>query len=93
MIGGIHMKRQEDILQTIILISFLVIAHFIGNAIIKGILLFLFSTVLIVNTVMKVQTKKDDRLRAKIFYCIMIFFDGLLAASSIYVIAATLINT
>lgn len=86
MIGGIYMKRRYDILHAIILVLFLVIANFIGNAMIKGIILLLFSVVLIVNTTLKLKSKKDDKFRGKIFYGILLFLDIVLAIGSITVI-------
>ncbi len=86
------MKRQYDILHAIILVSFLVIANFIGNAIIKGILLLLFSVVLIVNTIIKLKTKKDDKFGDKLFYSILLFLDAILVVGSIFVIATAVIE-
>ena len=80
------MKRKYDFLHTIILISFLIVACFIENAIIKGILLLLFSSVLFGNTVIKLITKKNDKLSVKFFYGVLLFLDTILTVVSIYVI-------
>jgi hypothetical protein len=91
-IGGIHMTRRYDILHAIILLLFLIIANFIGNAIIKGILLLLFSSILMINTTMKLVSKKNGKLRSKFFYCVLLLLDVILAAASIYVIAISIIE-
>jgi hypothetical protein len=92
MIGGIHMRRQYDILHAIILLSFLIIANLIGNTIIKGILLLLFSAVLMINTAMKLKSKKNRKLRGKIFYYLLLLLNMLLASGALYAIVITIIN-
>ena len=91
MIGGIHMNRRYDILHAIILILFLVVANFVGNAMMKGVLLFLFSAVLIINTVMKFKMKKDDKFKSKFFYGILLFLEVMLAVGSIFVMVSSFI--
>lgn len=86
------MKRRYDITHAVILVLFLIIANFIGNAIIKGILLLLFSGVLIFNTVVKLKVKKDDKFRDKIFLGILLFLDSVLALGSVYVIISALVD-
>jgi hypothetical protein len=80
------MKRRYDLIHAIILISFLVIANFIGNAIIKGILLLLFAIVLTMNTVVKLRTKNNDKFGDKVFYGVLLFLDCILMAGAIYTI-------
>jgi len=86
------MKRRYDIIHSVILILFLVIAYFIENAIMKGILLSLFSGVLLFNTVLKLKTKKDDRFRDKIFLGILLFLDCVLLLGSVYVIISAVLE-
>ncbi len=86
------MKRRYDIVHAIILVLFLVFANFIGNAIVKGLLLLLFSTVLIINTIVKLRMKKNDKITDKIFYGILLLLDVVLAVGSIYVIVSAILE-
>jgi len=86
-------RRQYDILHAIILLSFLIIANFTGSTIIKGILLLLFSAVLMINTAMKLKSKKDSKFRGKIFYYVLLLLNMLLAASALYAIVISIIET
>jgi hypothetical protein len=90
------MKRSYDVLHAVLLVSFLVIANFIGNTIFKGVLLLLFSSVLIVNTALKLKIKLkmklDSKIGEKIFYGILLFLDVVLFIQSIYVIVMTVIE-
>lgn len=86
------MERRYDIVQAAILILFLVAAGFIGNSIVKGILLLLFSAVLIFSTVSKLKKKKDDKIKSKIFYGILLFLDSVLALASLYVIISSVVG-
>lgn len=83
------MKRRYDVVHAIILVLFLVIADFLRNELLKGVLLLLFSVILIVNTVLKLKTK-SDKFRGKIFYGILLFLDTVLAIGAIYVIASAI---
>lgn len=93
LIGGIKMEKRYDIIHAVILVLFLVVAVFIGNAIVKGILLLLFSGVLIFSTIIKLMKKKDDKIKGKIFYGILLFLDSMLALSSVFVIASAIVDT
>jgi hypothetical protein len=81
------MKRKYDIVHAILLVLFLVIANFIGNAIIKGILLLLFAGVLIGNAVCKLKMAEDS-FRDKLFYGILLFLDAVLALGAIFAIVS-----
>jgi hypothetical protein len=85
------MKKRYDFLHTAILILFLVIAYFIGNAILRGILLLVFSGVLMFNTIVKLKTVKSDKIRDKILYGILLFLDSVLLLGAIYVIVSAMI--
>ncbi len=80
------MKRRYDVFYVVILLLFLVIANFIGNAIIKGVLLLLFSLGLIWNTAMKLQEKIKAKQRSRIFYWILLLGDVILAIAAVAVI-------
>jgi hypothetical protein len=69
-----------------ILLVFLVIANFIGNAAVKGVLLLLFAAVLIVNTVLKLKAKTKDKIGGQIFYWVLLILDIILAVCAIVVI-------
>jgi len=84
------LKKRYDVIHAVILVLFLIIASLIGNALIKGILLLLFSGVLIFNTVMKLVIKKDDKFREKYLFGILLFFDLLLAIGAIFVIVTAI---
>lgn len=80
------MKRRYDIVHAVILLLFLVIANFVGNAVVKGVVLLLFASVLIGNTALKLRSKKDDKLGEQIFYWILLILDIILAIGAIIVI-------
>jgi hypothetical protein len=84
------MKQYKDVIitavQSVILVLFLIIACFLDNELVKGILLFLFSGVLIGNTIFKLVTRKKEERRSKIFYSILLVIESLLAAGAITVI-------
>lgn len=86
------MEKRYDIIHAVIMVLLLAAACFISNAIVKGILLLLFSAVLIFNTILKLKTKKVDKIRGKIFYGILLFLDSVLALASIYVIISAIID-
>jgi hypothetical protein len=91
-IGGFYMKKRYDITHAVILILFLVVANFLGNALLKGILLFLFSGVLVFNTVMKLIQKKEDKFTDKILLGILLFLDSLLLLGSVFVIISAIMD-
>ncbi len=80
------MKRRYDIIHAVILLSFLVIANFVGNAVIKGIMLLLFASILIVNTALKLKSKMGDKIGEQIFYWVLLILDIILAVGAIIVI-------
>lgn len=86
------MKSKYDYLYAGILVLLLIAACIINNAIIKGILLLLFSGVLLFNTITKLNAKKEDRFRVKLFLGILLFFDSVLLLSSIYVVVSAILE-
>jgi hypothetical protein len=80
------MKRRYDVMHAVILLLFLVIANFIGNAIIKGIMLLLFSMVLMYSTIDKLRINKNNKFADKIFYGILLFLDSVLVLGAVFVI-------
>lgn len=86
------MNRKYDIAYALILILFLVVAIFIRNSIFKGILLLLFSAVLLFNTILKLKHRKDDKFPRMIFYGILLFLNSILAVGSIYVIILSIVD-
>ncbi len=86
------MKRRYDVIFVAGLLLFLLIANFIGNAIIKGILLLLFSLGLIWNTVLKLLEKRKGKLGIQIFYAFLLLLDVVLAFSAIAVIVLAVIE-
>jgi len=85
------MIRRYDIVHAVILICLLAIANFIGNSVIKGILLLLFSAVLIVNTIMNLHAKKEAKLTDKLFFGILFFLDIVLAIGAVVVITTAIL--
>jgi hypothetical protein len=75
-----------------ILLVFLVIANFVGNAVFKGVLLLLFAAVLIVNTVLKLKTKMNDKIGGQIFYWVLLILDIILAVCAIVVIVMSVLG-
>lgn len=84
------MKRQYDALHAIILLAFLILASFISNAVIRGVMLLLFSTVLTVNTAFKLKAKLKEKLSDKIFYGVLLFLDLLLFLGAMVVIISAI---
>ncbi|MDF2512812.1 MAG: hypothetical protein K0S04_2678 [Herbinix sp.] len=80
------MKRWYDVAYAVILIMILIIAFLIGNAIISGILLLLFSAILIINTSYKLSRKKGDKFKYKVFLMILLLLDTILALGAIIVV-------
>lgn len=80
------MKRRYDVLHAIVMILFLVIANFINNALVKGILLLVFSAVLTFNTAFQWKDKRDDKFVNKFFYGVLLILDIILVIAAISVI-------
>jgi hypothetical protein len=84
------MKQYKDIIHTVvhllIMVLLLVIAGVVENELLKGILLFLFSGALIGNTIYRLIVGKEDRLRSKVFYSVILFFYSILAIGACSVI-------
>jgi hypothetical protein len=86
------MKRRYDVLIVAILMLFLVIAYFVGNAFVKGILLLLFSLCLIWNTVAKLLEMRKEKLRRQIFFAFLLLFNIILAISAVAVIVQAVLE-
>lgn len=84
------MKRQYDVLHAIILLAFLLLAGFIPNAVIRGLMLLLFSTVLTINTAFKLKSKLKEKLSDKLFYGVLLFLDLLLFLGAMVVIISAI---
>lgn len=80
------MKNKFDLILAIILVLILTIAVFIGNAVVKGILLLLFSGVLIFNTVSRLKGSPEDKFKRRFFFGILLFLEFVLALSAVIVI-------
>lgn len=89
------MKQYKDLIitaaQSIILVLLLVIACLLNNELVKGILLFLFAGVLIGNTIYRLKIGKTGKLRSKVFYSVILFFESLLTIGAISVIVMAVI--
>lgn len=90
--GGVKIKKRWDLIFASALVIFLIIAYFIGNSIIKGVLLFLFSAILIINTAMKLKGKHEDKFKDKFFYGILLFLEIVLAISALFVIVTAILG-
>jgi hypothetical protein len=86
------MKRRYDITHAVILILFLVIANFLDNAILKGILLLLLSGILVFNTAMRLKQKIDNKFTDKIFLGLLLFLDSVLLLGSVFVIISAIME-
>lgn len=91
-IGGVYMKKKYDIAIALILLLLLVIGYFVGNAVIRGIILFVFSAALIINTILKLRAKMDGRFGVKFFYGILLFLEGILAIAAFYVTVTAIVG-
>jgi hypothetical protein len=89
----VYMKRRYDIIHAVILVSFLVIANFVGSVIIKDMLLFLFASVLTVNTALKLKSKMKDKIGEQIFYWVLLILDIILAIGAIVGIVMSVIGS
>lgn len=83
------MKKRFDILLAVLLVLFLVAAVFINNIIIRGIMLLVFSLVLIANTVWSLLLSMKGKVKDVVIYSILLFFEVALAIGSILVIVNT----
>ncbi|MBP1756761.1 MAG: hypothetical protein H6Q59_3159 [Firmicutes bacterium] len=86
------MMRRYDMIHAFILLAFLVIANVVGNAVVKGIVLLLFASVLIVNTALKLRSKMGDKLGEKIFYLVLLILDIILAIGAVVVIVMSILG-
>ncbi len=86
------MKRRYDIMHAAILLAFLVIGNFVGNAVVKGVVLLLFAAILIVNTVLKLKSKMHDKIGGQIFYWVLLILDIILAVCAIVVIVMSVLR-
>lgn len=80
------MKRWYDLIYAVILVMILIIAFLIGNSIISGVLLLLFSAILIINTSYQLSRKKGDKIKYKVFLIGLLLVDLVLAASAVIVV-------
>ncbi|HHV09691.1 MAG TPA: hypothetical protein GXX75_05350 [Clostridiales bacterium] len=80
------MKIRYDVVHAVVLLLVLMIAFFVGNTVIKGVLLLLFAAVLLLNTVYKLREKKEAQLRSKLLVWILLILDIILAVCAIDVI-------
>jgi len=82
----------RDLLYTLVLLVILLTAYLVGNAIVTGILLFVFSVALGVSTAIKLKNNMDGKFQAKFLYCLLLFLDILLAVSSMFVVITAFIE-
>jgi hypothetical protein len=80
------LKRWYDVMYGVILTMILIIAFLIGNPIISGVLLLLFSAILIINTSYKLSRKKGNKFKYKVFLIVLLLVDIVLAASAVIVV-------
>lgn len=80
------MKKWYDLIYAVILVMILIIAFLIGNPIISGVLLLLFSAILIINTSYQLSRKKGDKIKYKVFLIGLLLVDLVLAASAVIVV-------
>lgn len=86
------MKKVYDIAVVFVLLLLLVIGFFIDNAIIRGVLLLLFSAVLTGNTIVKFAVKLKGNISGKVLYGILLFLEFLLLVSAFYVTITAIIE-
>ncbi len=86
------MKRRFDVFLVVVLLLILVIANFIGNDFVKGILLLIFSLCLIWNTIAKLREKRKEKLSSQILYALLLLFNIILAIGAIAVIVLAAIE-
>lgn len=89
------MKKKKillDLIYSVILLVILLIAYLIGNAIVTGILLFVFSVILGFNTAIKLKNSMDGKFQAKFLYSLLLFLDIVLAVSSMFVVITAFIE-
>lgn len=86
------MKRRFDVFLVVVLLLILVIANFIGNDFVKGILLLIFSLCLGWNTIAKLREKRKEKLSSQILYALLLLFNIILAIGAIAVIVLAAIE-
>jgi len=86
------MRRRHDLTKSVILALLLACAVLIGNVIIKSILLLLFSVVFIFHILSLLKIKKEDKYIARVLYGLLLFLVSVLALTSIYMIATSIIK-
>jgi uncharacterized membrane protein YozB (DUF420 family) len=59
---------------------------------VTGLLLFVFSVVLGVNTAIKLKNNMEGKFRAKFLYSLLLFLDIVLAVSSLFVVITAIIE-
>lgn len=86
------MKIVFDIAVVVALILLLVVGLFVDNAIIRGILLLLFSAILAGNTIFKFKDKLKGNISGRVLYGILLFLELLLFISAFYVTITAIIE-
>jgi len=86
------MRRRHDLTKSVILALLLACAVLIGNVIIKSILLLLFSGIFIFHILSILKMKKEDKYIARVLYGLLLFLVSVLALTSIYMIATSIIK-
>jgi len=95
--GGLFLNKNKkriliDLLYTVILIGILLLAYIIKNSIARGILLFVFSVILGVNSGLKLKDKIGSKICVTVLYGFLLFFNIILAVSSLYVVITAFIE-
>ena len=86
------MKKRYDMIQVVILLAFLVLAVLLDNAVINGLTLFLFSAALIVNTLWKLLTMKEEGFVRQLLYGILLFIEILLAIGAVLAVVTAIMG-
>lgn len=86
------MKKRFDILLAVLLVLFLVAAVFINSILIRGIMLLMFSLILIANTLWSLLLSMKGKVKDVVIYSILLFFETALAIGSILVIVNTVLR-
>jgi hypothetical protein len=87
------MERRYDLIHAVLLVLFLFVANHIDNAVIKGILLLIFSMILAINNILNLKMKNKNTRSDQYFYGGLLILDCILMVSAALVIISTLIGT
>ncbi len=87
------MRKRRELTQSVILAVTLIFSVLISNLIIKGILLLIFSGILIFNILSILKKDREDKYIARVLYGLLLFLVSVLALASVYMIITSFVES